>query len=201
MASMQGDDQLRYFAADANADRLQTAIFWDAPVTRPCMLHVWGFSGGWPFGELEIIDDPDSPRRRPTDVMVFLSTVLFLSDRAKSALEQAIDARTVEWLPVRYRNERWWIMHGLVLLDALDEQRSEVRRGERSGGVVAVGRLRVIAEKCKGHALFRLSRGFETWVYIVSSDFVDAWNKAGLKGFDFIPLDDAPDGSPVNTGH
>lgn len=179
---------MRYFAASASGDRHQTVVFWDAPVTRPCMLHVWGFSGGSPHGEVEIIDDPDSPRCKPSDLMVFLSTVLFVSDRAKAVLEHVIDAAAVEWIPARYRDERWWIMHGLVLLDALDEERSEVRRGAKSGHVMAVGRLCVIPEKCNGHALFRLSRGLETWVYIVSADFVDAWNNSGLRGFEFIPL-------------
>ena len=188
MARMQGDRHLSYFAGYANADRLQTVILWDEPLMRPCMMHVWGFSAPWPHGEFEIIDDPDSPRCKPSDLMVFLSTVLFVSDRAKAVLEHVIDAAAVEWMPARYRDERWWIMHGLVLFDALDEERSEVRRGEKSGHVMAVGRLRVIPEKCKGHALFRLSRGLETWVYIVSSDFVDAWNNAGLRGFEFIPL-------------
>ena len=188
MAPVQINGQLEYFAADANADRHQTVVFWEAAVTRPCMLHVRGFAGGWPHGEIEIIEDPDSPRCKPSDLMVFLSTVLFVSDRAKAVLEHMIDAAAVEWIPARYRDERWWIMHGLVLLDALDEERSEVRRGKKSGGVMAVGRLRVIPEKCKGHALFRLSRGLETWVYIVSSDFVDAWDHAGVPGFEFTPL-------------
>ncbi|MEY3231292.1 MAG: hypothetical protein RL689_1381 [Planctomycetota bacterium] len=53
---------------------------------------------------------------------------------------------------------------------------------------MAIGRLRVIPEQCKGHALFRSFRGLETWVSIVSSDFVDAWDHAGVPGFEFTPL-------------
>lgn len=170
------------------AKGLQHVDFADEQLAEPCVSHIERFEkAGW-HETIALVDDPDSPLADPCDVLVILPTIVVVSDSAKRVLEGVLSPVEVEWLRASYRGERWWFMHGLTLLDALDEEQSQVRRASKSGIVMAVGRLRVIPEKCQGHALFRLSRGLETWVYIVSSDFVDAWNNAGLRGFEFIPL-------------
>ena len=180
---------MRYFAIDV-PENLQRVVVDDRELALPCLTHLCGFTRtGW-HESVDLIDDPDSVPAEPQDVLVILRTAVVISEAAKRVLQGVCEATEIEWLRASFRGKRWWFMHGLTLLDALDEERSEVRRGQSSGHVMAVGRLRVIPEKCKGHALFRLSRGLETWVYIVSSDFVDAWNNAGLRGFEFIPLGD-----------
>jgi len=178
---------MNYFAVEV-PEGLQRVIARDNTLAAACISHTRKFDkAGW-HESIELMDNPDSSLAGPSDVLVILRTVVIVSDAARKVLASVLETTEVEWLRASYRGERWWFMHGLTLLDALDEERSQVRRGQSSGHVMAVGRLRVIPEKCKGHALFRLSRGLETWVYIVSSDFVDAWNNAGLRGFEFIPL-------------
>lgn len=178
---------MNYFAVEV-PEGLQRVVPCDDKLAEACISHAQKFDkAGW-HESIELMDNPDSSLFGPSDVLVILRTVVIVSDVARKVLEGVLKSTEIEWLRASYRGERWWFMHGLTLLDALDEERSEVRRGQSSGRVMAVGRLRVIPQKCKGHALFRLSRGLETWVYIVSSDFVDAWNNAGLRGFEFIPL-------------
>ncbi|MFZ4429805.1 MAG: imm11 family protein [Phycisphaerales bacterium] len=180
---------MRYFAADS-PEEVQHVAFFELELTRPCVLHVSGFERTSTNETIEFMDDPDSPVTEPQDLVVVLPVVVAVSHRAKRVLERVIPAGDVEWLRASYRGEPWWIMHGLVRVDALDEPRSMKLREADPLTMRGMAWIRVFPEKCQGHPLFRLARGFESWAFIVSSDFVNAWNNAGLKGFDFVPVDE-----------
>jgi len=180
---------MRYFAADVPEER-QHVVFFDGELARQCVLHVRSFVRTSKNETIEFVSDPDSSETDPQDLIVVLRTVVAVSHRAKRVLERVIPAEDVEWLRASYRGEPWWIMHGLVLVDALDEQRSMMLRKADPVKMWGVAWIRVFCEECRGHPLFRLARGFETQVFIVSSDFVNAWNNAGLSGFDFVPVDE-----------
>ena len=169
---------------------VQRVLFAKDDTVEPCLTQVEGFHKVASHEAIEFVDDPDGTYVESHDVLVLLRVMLLVSDAARRTIDTVVPPTEVEWLPATYKGERWWIMHGLTRLDAIDEERSDIRRGAKSGRVMRVERLRLVEAECEGHSLFRLAGGLERWSYVVSAEFVDAWDRAGLTGFDFVPLCD-----------
>ena len=178
-----------YFSVNTS-EEIRDVLFAGTDMVEPCLQHVRGFDRSNGHPSFDFVDNPEDDATGQFDVLGVLRTMLIVSDSARRTIDTVVPPTEVEWLPATYKGERWWIMHGLTRLDAIDEQRSDIRRGAKSGRVMRVERLCLIEAKCEGHSLFRLAGGLERWSYVVSAEFVDAWDRAGLTGFDFVPLCD-----------
>jgi hypothetical protein len=179
---------MSYFFVHQSFNDIQCLSFAKLRLAAIVAGHVYGSLGGWSGGEISFRDSPDSPSRQLTDALGYLQAMIVVSERARHALACVVGPRDVEWIASLYRGCRYWIMHGLVILDAIDEEASDIVRIGQQRCVMKLRSLSVLGDRCRGHSIFRLNNGLESWGYVVSSDFVEAWQEAGLTGLNFSPV-------------
>jgi hypothetical protein len=129
-------------------------------------------------------DDDGLPLAR-SDFPWLGSHLLFARPAAAEALSNLL-AGQVEALPVVVEGEDLSALHVLAVLDALDEDRSEVRRFPSTGRVMAVGRASFEEAKLGVTAVFKIPQFSEnrgpTWV---TDAFVRAIETEGMTGLAF----------------
>ena len=88
-----------------------------------------------------------------------------------------------ELLPLECRNGEFWTLNVTRLLDALDEERSEVLRATDTGEILMIHRHSLIRERL-GPEIFKLSQTPRGSIYFTEA-FVNRVRATPLKGIDF----------------
>lgn len=91
-----------------------------------------------------------------------------------------------ELLPLKCRGTNLSVFHPTVVLDALDEGASTLRRFS-SGRIMMIDSYVFRSEVVAGIDLFKLA-SLRSSPTFVSQRFVAGWNAAGLHGLDFHPV-------------
>jgi hypothetical protein len=108
---------------------------------------------------------------------------LVLGEAAVKALGQMVQT-CAEILPLEVVNgPSAWVLNILKVMDALDEEKSEVQRFQSSNRIMRIVRHSFKADVIKDQDLFRLP--YQGSVTYVSRRFVDAVTAAGLVGLEF----------------
>ena len=168
--------------------------------------RVRGFDTVHPDGidRLQPFDtSPMAPTWRPVEVFVheeelalpasdffqLLGGYVF-SERAVEALGDLLLGRG-ELLELDYAEAVYFIFNVTRLVDALDEERSEILYLP-SGGVMVIERYEFIPERLVGETVFKLPQTPETYAY-VTDPFLRRVEEAGLTGFLFeLPVWSGP---------
>jgi hypothetical protein len=142
---------------------------------------------------------PGKGRRRPSqryDLPWLGANVLVLTSRAVEALGDVL-SQSGELLPLACSDAELYVFNPLQLVDALDEEASELVRFE-SGRVMAIDRY-VFKPGALGDAkVFNVPQlaGFQLYT---TRELVDAVAAAGLHGTEFVEIwcDDSPTADPT----
>lgn len=92
-----------------------------------------------------------------------------------------------ELFPLGCEGAQLMIVNPIHLVDALDEERSTVRRLAPQGRIWRIDKYEFHPERIQGLHIFKISNLRVSSVY-VSDAFVARWKEAGLKGMEFNPV-------------
>ena len=112
-----------------------------------------------------------------------LGTVPLLSDKAVSTLAPLWGSHC-EVLPVTYPRKHLFILNPLVVVDCLDEARSDLERFPSTGRVMLINRYVFVDRLLEGHSIFRIPQLLRAYVFVTES-VPQAVAAAGLTGFSF----------------
>jgi hypothetical protein len=136
-----------------------------------------------------IMTDRQGSPRRPADMPWHNAGTMVLKDQAKRALEPVL-GEDAEWLPAYdSEGEDLWLVNAWRVVDALDEEHSDVERFKSSGRIMRVRRYVLRAEAlaaAAGVRCFRLPQ--QPSRMLVTDEVVSAVNAAGLHGTTFVPI-------------
>lgn len=142
---------------------------------------------GWtPLAVEWILDEPGDGRRKITDCPNLASGVPALSARATIALRPQL-AGVGELLPLSHPTQEYFALNVTNVVDALDEEHSDLTRFGSSGRVMRVKAYVFRAQALGPHAVFKDQRLARNTVF-VTEPFVRAVEQARLTGFDFRPV-------------
>jgi hypothetical protein len=136
-------------------------------------------AGSWSPLEVEVIRDSRHRGRPASDFPLLYGPVPVLSERAAHALGDLLDGAG-ERLPLRGGDGRYQALNVTRVLDALDEERCEVKRF-RSGRIMRVLRYAFRPEAIGEAAVFKVPQMLKSEVY-VTDRFADAVRRHGLIG-------------------
>lgn len=108
------------------------------------------------------------------------------SARAKGALANII-ASYGEFLPLTCVDSDLFAFNVTKILDALDEDASDVQRFSSSGRIMSIDRYEFRAEKLKQSVLFKIPQFRRSYVF-VTDQFVERVQSSRLMGFTFQPV-------------
>ena len=131
-----------------------------------------------------LVDDEGEPRAE-ADLPWLGVNVLVLHERAAGLLAPVLE-RHGELLPLSCPDAELWLFNVLSVVDALDEENSEMVRFD-DGDILDVERYGFRAEAAAGLALFKVPQLLRGPLF-VSDEFVDAVEAAGLTGPEFTHL-------------
>jgi hypothetical protein len=80
------------------------------------------------------------------------------------------------------------------VVDALDEDRSELKRFPSSGRIMRVVRLALFPERVTGEVIFKVPQLLTSPIF-VTDRFAQRIQERGLVGFDLQPVWSGPDGA------
>jgi Immunity protein family (Imm11) len=105
--------------------------------------HGAPIGGAWVPARVFLLEDHEggSPLRK-ADMPLFTASELVVTRRAKEALEKTIGA-DAEMLPLLNDVEDLWLVNAWRVVDALDEENSEVKRFASSGRIMRNNAVRV----------------------------------------------------------
>jgi hypothetical protein len=127
--------------------------------------------------------DPQGHLRRRADMPWHGSNVMVLNENARRIVEPVL-GDDVEYLPAYDTDgKNLFLVHPWRLVDALDEERSDVRRFESSGRIMDVRKWIFRAEALGGVRSFRVPQ--QPHRMLVTDEVVSAIAASGLRGTRF----------------
>jgi hypothetical protein len=169
--------------------RVRQSMEWVLPVHDTDHEYLWSLDGtsrraSWrpmPVAML-LVDDEDRPRAE-ADLPWLGGHVLVLRERAASRLAPLLDLYG-ELLPLACPEADLWLFNVLTVVDALDEENSELIRFD-NGDILDVQRYAFRPNLTAGLAVFKVPQLLRGPLF-VGDEFVGAVNAAGLRGPEFI---------------
>lgn len=147
---------------------------------------VWRFNGnriGEPL-HLSAEADPETMCLPLADLEFFASHIPVFSERAAESLQNILRGRG-DLLPVSYPDGKYFAYNVTCMLDALDIRSSDIQYFS-TGRIMAV-RSYVLKHDKISSPIFKL-RQMPMGAVFVTSEFVQAVDKAQLTGFEFKPV-------------
>ena len=169
--------------------RVRPGFEWALPVRDADHEYLWRLDGTsrratWrpmPIARLAV-DDAGEPLAE-ADLPWLGGHVLVLRERAAVTLAPLLD-RYGELLPLACPDADLWLFNVLTVVDALDEDNSELVRFD-DGDILDVARYEFRADVAAGMAVFKVPQLLRGPLF-VSDQFVEAVATAGLTGPEFI---------------
>jgi hypothetical protein len=161
---------------------------WVVPVDEADFEIFRGLDGtprrtGWqPVPMRRLTKTRTGARRAESDLPYLASHVLVLRDEAFAALSDVL-AEYGELLPLSCPDTGLWVFNALRVVDALDEDRSTLRRFS-SGRIADIQRYAFDLERIAGIDIFRLPQT-PRGPLCLGGGFVDRVRAAALRGVDF----------------
>jgi len=146
-------------------------------------------SDGWERIKLKRLTVDNAGRKRHrTDFPGGTSgTKIFLSAKAKDALEPLL-ANHGELLPIEAEDgEPYWIFNVTNLVNALDSEKSEVLRSKDTGRVLMINKHAFKPDQVEDQVVFKLSDA-PLGPLFVTETFVRGVRDSGLLGLEFTPV-------------
>jgi hypothetical protein len=164
---------------------------WVLPVHDTDHEYLWSLGGisrraNWrpmPVAML-LVDDEGEPRAE-ADLPWLGGHVLVLRERAASVLAPLLN-RYGELLPLACPEANLWLFNVLTVVDALDEDNSELVRFD-NGDILDVQRYQFRPNLVAGLALFKVPQLLRGPLF-VGDELVAAVRAAGLRGPEFMQL-------------
>ncbi len=171
--------------------RVRPGFEWVLPVRDADHEYLWRLDGTsrratWrpmPVARLAV-DDEGKPRAE-ADLPWLGGHVLVLRAHAAATLAPLLD-RYGELLPLACPDADLWLFNVLTVVDALDEENSELIRFD-DGNILDVVRHEFRPDMAAGMAVFKVPQLLRGPLF-VSDEFVEAVATAGLTGLEFIQL-------------
>jgi hypothetical protein len=136
-----------------------------------------------PWTDVTIGIDPD-PRSLPLgDFPSLIPGVPVFSPKAVAALRDMLVGNG-EILPITIDGEQYFLYNVTRIVDALDEENSEISRFEGSSRVLDIDEYAFLPRKLSGKVIFKIPQLVDGWVFVTDL-FVKRVQSAGLKGFWF----------------
>ena len=137
----------------------------------------------WRPLRVEIMDEDTGDVLPQSDCPLLFTGAPALSRRAAEILKPFL-ARNGELLPLDFGTEEYFVFNVTSVVDALDEEASEIVRFPDGKKVMDIKRFTFIPSRLEGVDLFKLSQQPLGGVF-VTDGFVQAVRQAGLLGFHF----------------
>lgn len=134
----------------------------------------------WTLPAITAADEPDATAELGD--FAFLGTIPVLSARAVRELRTLIESRA-EILPLRYSRREYYALNVLRVVDALDEESSEIERFD-NGRVMAINRFSFRPDALNGETIFRIPQLQRGYTFVTDS-FVERVQAHELLGFSF----------------
>lgn len=142
---------------------------------------------GWIAPQMAwILDEQGDAKRAITDCPNFVSGVPVLSARAVAALGPLL-ADVGELLSLDFAPHSYYAVNVTRVIDALDEQQSEVVRFPSSGRIMTVNSFAFRRPAVANQAVFKEFRLARSSVFVLDA-FVEAVTQARLTGFVFTRI-------------
>ena len=180
------EDELRIYKP-----RVSPGFEWVLPVRDADHEYLWSLNGTsrratWrpmPVARLAV-DDEGRPLAK-ADLPWLGGHVLVLRERAVATLAPLLD-RYGELLPLACPDADLWLFNVLTVVDALDEENSELVRFD-DGNILDVVRHEFRPEMAAGMAVFKVPQLLRGRLF-VGDEFVEAVATAGLTGPEFMQM-------------
>jgi hypothetical protein len=125
----------------------------------------------------------DGSRLVPGDFPACAGGDLVVSGAAKSLLRPALE-EAGELLPLDLPDGNFWTLNVTRLVDALDEEKSDILRASDTGQILRIRRHSFRADRL-GPEIFKLSQSEGRGLIYVTETFVQRVRATPLKGLDF----------------
>ena len=176
-----------FYLASADLDVAQPVVFDDDQTAAEFNAYLKRRDGEYGGPSIEFVPDPDEALREPCEVLSLFDGILIVHDRVRDLWSRALAEDSVEWVPARYGDRMWWVLRSRIVIDAVCEEGTLLRRTS-SGTVVSIERLTLLRHRCVGHQFFGLAHGFHSWPQVVASQLMEAWSGAGFRSLVFTRL-------------
>jgi hypothetical protein len=133
--------------------------------------------------DVKIGVDPDSYSLPEGDFPSLIPDVPVFSPKAIAALRDLLVGNG-EILPVTIVGEQYFLFNVTRVVDALDEENSEIIRFEGSSRVLNIREYAFFHRKLSGRVIFKIPQMLDGWIFVTDL-FVKRVQSAGLKGFWF----------------
>ncbi|WP_035726390.1 imm11 family protein [Bradyrhizobium murdochi] len=171
--------------------RVRPNLEWVLPVHESDHEYLWRLDGtarraSWrpmPVARL-LVDDEGEPRAE-ADLPWLGGHVLVLREHAVKVLAPLLD-RSGELLPLACPDADLWLFNVLTVVDALDEEKSELVRFD-DGDILDVERYVFRPNLTEGLAVFKVPQLLRGPLFL-GDEFVSVVKTAGLRGPEFIQL-------------
>lgn len=135
----------------------------------------------WIPRAVRLLTEDDGKQLHQADMPWYSSEALVVTDHARSVLEGVV-GEDAEFLPLECYSDRLWLLYPWHLVDAFDEERSEVKRFT-SGRIMEVTRYAFFEKAVEGLTCFKVPE-LATRIFVRES-LVTAVQNAGLTGVEF----------------
>jgi hypothetical protein len=143
----------------------------------------------WIPPHVRLLHEDEGQHLRPADMPWCNSSVIAVTERARPVLEELL-AGDAEFLPLDCDEEQLWLVHPWRIVDALDEERSELERFTSSDRVMTVTRYVFREAALGGVACFKVPQMIAPM--FVTEGVVAAIRGNGLTGVRFQRLWQSP---------
>jgi hypothetical protein len=169
---------------------VEPGYYWTVPVgsTKP-LLELRSRARGEPWEPIwlfMVTTDPEGRPRRSADMPWCGSQTMALKEPARRILEPVL-GDDAEWLPAYDSDgENLWLVHPWRLVDALDEDHSDLVRFQDGVKIMRVNRYALRGEAVAGMRCFRLPQ--QPHIMFVTDEVASAVSAAGFHGTGFVPI-------------
>jgi hypothetical protein len=176
---------MEVYILDADANRFQNLILAQEEDRRRLIEAFDGMpmSGSWSPPGVNVLAEGAGAERPAGDFPSLGGYAPVFSRRAAEALEDLLGDGG-ELLPLDARDGPYLVYNVTRVLDALDEDRSEIRRFRSSDRIMNIERYHLLPEQIGDAAIFKLSQIPRMHTF-VTDRFVHQVHDAGLTGFSF----------------
>lgn len=170
---------------DADANRFQNLVLAREEDRRRLIGAFDGtpVAGSWAPPRVEVLVDKEGADRPPGDFPSLGGYAPVFSRRAADVLRDVLEDAG-ELLPLDSPDGTYVVLNVTRVLDALDEDRSEVRRFKSTGRIMNIDRYQLIPDRIGDAGIFKLGQIPRMYTF-VTDRFVRRVLDAGLEGFDF----------------
>ena len=171
--------------------RVRPGFEWVLPVHDADHERLWSLDGTprratWrPVPVARLAVDDDGAPRAEADLPWLGGHVLVLRERAVAALGPLLE-RDGELLPLACEDADLWLFNALTVVDALDEERSELFRFD-DGAILDVTRYEFRPDVVAGPAVFKVPQLLRGPLFI-GDELATAMSTAGLSGPELVEL-------------